>query len=231
MALDLRDVLRSEMRVHPRLAQQGLFEGAEARAQIAAALPPLVPFGEADYAGALWVIDWDHRLPSRHAALRLYAYYSEERRREIEDAVAAREKEIAAEDLFPEFDVSDFAGLPADEAYEAETDLGGSPARLRLVSEWRRQIQPVAAANAVEIVRASTPFRELRVNGRIRPPGLGDLEPTEWSPPCESGHVRWAVDVWYLLTFNGMIGEGRAFLVDLVEKQVVRERDFQFRAG
>ena len=31
MALDLRDVLRSEMRVHPRLAQQGLFEGAEAR--------------------------------------------------------------------------------------------------------------------------------------------------------------------------------------------------------
>src|SRR5579863_8128891 len=196
MALDLRDVLRSEMRVHPRLAQQGLFEGAEARAQIAAALPPLVPFGEADYAGALWVIDWDHRLPSRHAALRLYAYYSEERRREIEDAVGAREKEITAEDLFPEFDVSDFAGLPAD-----------------------------------EIVRASTPFRELRVNGRIRPPGLGDLEPTEWSPPCESGHVRWAVDVWYLLTFNGMIGEGRAFLVDLVEKQVVRERDFQFRAG
>src|SRR5581483_11204544 len=124
MALDLRDLLRSEMRVHPRLAQQGLFEGAEARAQIAAVIPPLVPFGEADYAGALWVIDWDHR-----------------------------------------------------------------------------------------------------------PPGLGDLEPTEWSPPCESGHVRWAVDVWYLLTFNGMIGEGRAFLVDLVERNVVRERDFQFRAG
>jgi len=231
MALDLRDLLRFEMRVHPRLAQQGLFEGAEARAQIAATIPPLVPFGEADYAGALWVIDWDHRLPSRHAALRLYAYYTPERRRELEEAVAAREKEIAAEDLFPEFDVSDFAGLPADEAYEAETDLGGSPARLRLVSEWRRQIQPVAASNAVEIVRASTPFRELRANGRVRPPGLGDLEPTEWSPPCESGHVRWAVDVWYLLTFNGMIGEGRAFLVDLVERQVVRERDFQFRAG
>ena len=231
MALDLRDLLRSDMRVHPRLAQQGLFEGAEARVQIAATIPPLVPFGDADYAGALWVIDWDHRLPSRHAALRLYAYYTAERRRELEEAVAAREKEIAAEDLFPEFDVSDFAGLPADVAYEAVTDLGGSPARLRLVSEWRRQIQPAAAANAVEIVRGSTPFRELRVNGRVRPPGLGDLEPTEWSPPCESGHVRWAVDVWYLLTFIGMIGEGRAFLVDLVERQVVRERDFQFRAG
>ena len=43
--------------------------------------------------------------------------------------------------------------------------------------------------------------------------------------------MRWAVDVWYLLTFNGMVGEGRAFLVDLEEKCVVRERDFQFRAG
>ena len=231
MALDLRDLLRTDMRVHPRLAQQGLFTGAEARARLAAAIPPLVPFGDADYSGALWVIDWDHRLPSRHASLRLYAYYSPDARRELDDAMAAREREIAAEDLYPEFDVSDFAGMPGDEVYEAETDLGGSPARLRLVSEWRRQIQPAAAAHAVEIVRASAPFRELRVNGRVRPPGLGDLEPTEWSPPCESGHVRWALDVWYLLTFNGMIGEGRAFLVDLVEKQVVRERDFQFRAG
>ena len=41
----------------------------------------------------------------------------------------------------------------------------------------------------------------------------------------------WALDVWYLLTFNGMVGEGRAFLVDLEERAVVRERDFQFRAG
>jgi hypothetical protein len=231
MALDLRDVLRGEMRVHPRLVQQGLFGRVDARAGIAAAIPPLVPFGDAQYAGALWIVDWDHRLPSRHAALRLYAYYTAEGRRELDEACAARERAIAAEDLFPEFDVSDFAGLPADEAYEAETDLGGSPSRLRLVSEWRRQIQPAAASQAIEIVRASTPFQDLRVNGRIRAAGLGDLEPTEWSPPCESGHVRWALDVWYLLTFNGMVGEGRAFLVDLVDKQVVRERDFQFRAG
>ena len=125
-----------------------------------------------------------------------------------EQAHAARLREIGAEDLFPEFDVSDFAGLPADEAYEAETDLGGSPSRLRLVSEWRRQIQPNASSRAIDIVRASAPFRELRGQGRVRPAGLGDLEPAEWSPPCESGHVRWALDVWYLLTFNGMVGRG-----------------------
>ena len=231
MGVDLRDLLRAELRIHPRLVQQGLFTRIDARARIAAAIPPLIPFGESDYAGGIWIVDWDHRIPSRHAILRLYAYYTAERQRELAQAHAARLKEIGAEDLFPEFDVSDFAGLPADEAYEAETDLAGSPSRLRLVSEWRRQIQPNASSRAIDIVRASAPFKELRGQGRVRPAGLGDLEPAEWSPPCESGHVRWALDVWYLLTFNGMVGEGRAFLVDLVERQVVRERDFQFRAG
>jgi hypothetical protein len=231
MALDLRDVLRSEMRVHPRLVQQGLFTKPEDAARIAAALPPLVAFDGAAYAGGVWVVDWDHRLPSRHVVLRLYAHYSQERRTELDTAYTARQKDLAAEDLFPEFDVSDFLGLPSDEAYEAEMDLGGSPSRLRLVSEWRREIQPGPAARAIEIVRESDPFRELRAQAKIRPAGLGDLEPAEWSPPCESGHVRWGVDVWYLLTFNGMVGEGRAFLVDLEERLVVRERDFQFRAG
>ena len=33
------------------------------------------------------------------------------------------------------------------------------------------------------------------------------------------------------MTYNGMVGEGRAFLVDGREPVVVRERDFQFRAG
>jgi hypothetical protein len=231
MALDLRDLLRAEVRTHKRVAQQSLFSRAGDGARIAASLPPLVPFGGARYEGCLWIVDWDHRLPSRQAVLRLYATYSKDRRAQLDRAYETRLAEIAKEDLFPEFDVSDMAGLPADEAYEADLDLSGSPARLRLVSDWRREIQPGPAASAIEIVRASEPFRELRSQAKVRAPGLGDLEPAEWSPPCESGHVRWGVDVWYLLTFNGMVGEGRAFLVDLEEKCVVRERDFQFRAG
>jgi hypothetical protein len=231
MALDLRDLLRAEMRTHPRIAQQKLFAKAGEGARIAAALPPLVPFGGGTYASGVWVVDWDHRLPSRQAVLRLYTCYSRERQQQFETAYKTRVAEMAKEDLFPEFDVSDFVGLPADESYEADLDLGGSPARLRLVSDWRREIQPAPASHAIEIVRASQPFQDLRSQAKVRAPGLGDLEPAEWSPPCESGHVRWGVDVWYLLTFNGMVGEGRAFLVDLEEKCVVRERDFQFRAG
>ncbi len=231
MSLDLRDLLREGMRPHPRVAQQKLFARSGEAARIAAALPPLVAFGGSPYEHGLWIVDWDHRLPSRQAVLRLYACYTVERRRQLEAAYEARVAEMSREDLFPEFDVSDFIGLPADEAYEADLDLGGSPARMRLVSDWRREIQAAPATSAIEIVRVSEPFRELRSQAKVRAPGLGDLEPAEWSPPCESGHVRWGVDVWYLLTFNGMVGEGRAFLVDLEEKCVVRERDFQFRAG
>lgn len=231
MALDLRDLLRTELRVHARLKQQGLLARSDEGARLAAALPPLVPFAGAQYASADWMVDWDHRLPSRQAVLRLYAHYSDDRRRDAHRALEERLSEIAKEDLYPEFDVPDFIGLPADEAYETELDLSGNPSRLRLISEWRREIQQGVAEQAVEIVRLSEPFRELRAKAKIRPAALGDLEPAEWSPPCESGHVRWGVDVWYLLTFNGMVGEGRAFLVDLEERAVVRERDFQFRAG
>jgi hypothetical protein len=231
MGLDLRDLLKEQLIVHPRLAGQAALTTATNGPRLAAELPPLVPFGDATYVGGDWILDWDHRLPSKNAILRLSAYYSEERR---EAARAIRDKrleEIRRDDLYPEFDVPDLAGMPADEAYEAEIEIGSAPARLRLVSEWRREIAPEAAERAVAVVRASPSFHEVIGQGTFRPPGLGDLEAAEWSPPCESGHARWGIDVWYLLTYNGMVGEGRAFLVDGREPLVVRERDFQFRAG
>jgi len=231
MGLDLRDLLKDRLIVHPRLAAQDALTAVTSGARIAAELPPLVPFGDASYVGGDWILDWDHRLPSKNAILRLSAYYSEERRAAAEAARGERLAEIRRDDLFPEFDVPDLAGMPADEAYEAEIELGGAPARLRLVSEWRREIEPGAAERAVAIVRASPSFHDVQSQGAFRPPGLGDLEAAEWSPPCESGHARWGIDVWYLMTYNGMVGEGRAFLVDGREPVVVRERDFQFRAG
>ncbi len=231
MGLDLRDFLKEKLIVHPRLVGQTDISSATNGARLAAELPPLVPFGEATYVGGDWILDWDHRLPSRNAILRLSAYYTEERREAARAARERRLEEIRLEDLYPEFDVPDLAGMPADESYEAEIELGSAPARLRLVSDWRREIDPRSAERAVAIVRASPAFHDVVAQSTFRPPGLGDLEAAEWSPPCESGHARWGIDVWYLLTYNGMVGEGRAFLVDGREPLVVRERDFQFRAG
>jgi hypothetical protein len=161
----------------------------------------------------------------------LYAFYSSQGKAIGELSFADRAAQIEREDLFPEFDVSDFAGLAADEVYEAEGPVGGDLKPFRLVSEWRREIESKAARKAEQIARASHHFKEVASETRARPPGLGDLEAAEWCPPSESGHGRWGVDVWYLRSFNGMVGEGTAFLVDLEDEKVVRQRDFQFRAG
>ena len=183
------------------------------------------------YFAGLWLLDWDHRLPSRELVLRLYAYYSEESRQLGLRSLADRDAQIEREDLFPEFDVPDYGGLFADEAYETELSLEGEAKKFRLVSDWRREVESGVSRRAEEIARASTAFRELASQVRARPPGLGDLEAAEWAPPSESGHNRWGIDVWYLRSFNGMVGEGTAFLVDLDENRVVGQRDFQFRAG
>ena len=57
--------------------------------------------------------------------------------------------------------------MPADEAYEAELEVGGAPAKLRLVSEWRREIEASAAARAVAIVRSSPSFQEVVAQGLV----------------------------------------------------------------
>jgi hypothetical protein len=229
--MDLRDEVKRELRRHPRVMHQKLFEDAAAVDRLAAALPAFVPFRNGSYAAALWVIDWDHRLPSREVVLRLYAFYSDEAKRNGLRSWDERLAQIGREDLFPEFDVPDFGGLLADEAYEAELSLTGEPKKFRLVSDWRRDVESRLGRKAEEIARASAAFKELASQVRTRPPGLGDLEAAEWAPPSESGHVRWGLDVWYLRSFNGMVGEGTAFLVDLEEERVVNQREFQFRAG
>lgn len=231
MGTDLRYLIAERLIVHPRLLQQDLYSSVADVERLVADLPPLVPFRDGRYEDADWIVDWDHCLPSKHAVLRLGAYYGEPRRREALEVIERRRAEIVRGDLYPEFDVPDFAGIPADEIYEAEMEIGRPPSHLRLVSEWRREVDPVSGGRAVEIVRRSQSFRDILARTSIRPAGLGDLEAAEWTPPCESGHSRWGIDVWYLLTYNGMMGEGRAFLVDHHDALVVRERDFQFRAG
>jgi hypothetical protein len=229
--VDLRAELERELLRHPRVVHQELLADAEGRGRLAASLPTFVPFRATGYAAAAWVLDWDHRLPSRDLILRLYAFYTEDSLRAFRKAFEDRRKFIEKEDLFPEFDVPDFGGLVADEAYEAEVPVAGPPKKFRLVSEWRREVEAKVGRAAEDVVRQSSAFKELSSQVRARPPGLGDLEAAEWSPPSESGHGRWGIDVWYLRAFNGMVGEGTAFLVDLEEQRVVSQRDFQFRAG
>lgn len=231
-AVDLKTKLQDGLRRHPRVEYQKLFVTVEDCQRIAAGLPQFVPFGGNSYAGCIWVLDWDHRLPSRGLVVRLYAYYEAEALRAGERAWQRRCDQIAKEDLFPEFDVSDFSGLQADEAYEGELELPDKvPTRYRLASPWRRDVGEDEARQAELITRQSKEFQTVYQEIKGRPAGLGDLEAAEWASPSETGHDRWAVEVWYLRSFNGMVGEGTAFLVDLSDARVISQREFQFRAG
>src|SRR6266540_2550248 len=74
--LDLREELKRGLKVHPRVASQNLFSEPGAVQKMAAALPIFLPFKGKSYKAAMWILDWDHRVPSRDFVLRLYAFYS-----------------------------------------------------------------------------------------------------------------------------------------------------------
>ena len=119
MSSDLRPFVAEEIRLHPRVAYQGLLSEEGAATRVAAALPPLARFRH-DYAGAIAIVDWDHRLPSQNLVLRIYGYYGEDTLESGYEAFDDRLEQIAERDKYPEFDVPDFDGLAADEAYEIE---------------------------------------------------------------------------------------------------------------
>ena len=230
MSSDLRPFVAEEIRLHPRIADQGLLSEEGAATRVAAALPPLSRFRH-DYAGAISIVDWDHRLPSQNLILRVYGYYSDDTLEAGYAAFAARLEMIAERDKYPEFDVPDFDGLAADEAYEIELSPAGQIGRCRLTSAWRRTVASRDAQAAVTLVQGCDEYQKLVAASPSRPTYLRDLEAVSRTPPCESDHVRWTLDVWYLLAFDGRIGSGRSFLADLETKQIISARDFSVRTG
>ena len=223
----------TELSIHPRIAQQGIAQ-EKAQSLFEAALPRVQPFrGHAGHS-MVGVLDWDHRLPSKQLTLRLHVLYDEAARGRFDQALARRREEIVSRDLFPEFDVPDFAGLPADEAYDVELTAALDIDTIRLTSPWRRDVAEDDAAAAIDAVRTSSVFADVKKQEAGRSAALGDLEAVAWTPPCESGQTRWTLDVWWLTAFDGRIGRGWSFLVDPAaagDERVVGSREFTVRAG
>ena len=217
------------IRRHPRCVHQALIQGEDQLKRLRDSLPRLVPYQRRKYAGFLPILDWDHHLPTRTITLRIYAYYKTDAMEEGEGHYVSRCRQIEARDRFPEFDVPDFADLPADEAYEVVLEENGEVSQIQLSSEWRRNIEQDSATKARNVVRKSEEYKRISQD-KNRPDFLGDLEARSWTPPCEGGHDRWTVDVWYLLEYNGMMGKGLSFLVDLESKKVVNVREFVLRS-
>jgi len=223
----------NELHLHPRVAQQGLSD-QKARELFDEARRKLVPFRGQSLHSAVALVDWDHRLPSKVLTLRIHVCYSPEALARLGQAFERRCEEVAGRDLFPEFDVPDYAGLPADESYDAELTPELKIDAIRLVSPWRREIAEDDSARAVELVRASQKFLEVRSRAPIESPGLVELEAVAWTPPCESGLDHWTLDVWWLTSFDGRLGRGWSFLVDLGRPSgdpLLAAREFSVRAG
>ncbi len=223
----------AELSIHPRIAQQGI-EKDKAQALYEATLPRVQPFRDHAVHSVVGVLDWDHRLPSKQLTLRLHVLYDDAARTRFDQALGRRREEIVARDLYPEFDVPDFAGLPADEAYDVELTATLDIEAMRLTSPWRRDVAEEDALAAIDAVRTSTIFADVKKQEVGRSAALGDLEAVAWTPPCESGQKRWTLDVWWLTAFDGRIGRGWSFLVDPAasgDERVVASREFTVRAG
>lgn len=222
-----------ELLLHPRVAQQNIGEDA-LKAALKVALPRVTPFRDRAVHSVVAALDWDHRLPSKSLTLRLHVCYDAEGRQRFEQALARRREEIAERDRYPEFDVPDFAGLPADETYDVDLSAELAIEAMRLTSPWRREVAEDDSAHALAVVRESEQFESVKRGAPQRPANLGDLEAVAWTPPCESGQSRWTLDVWWLTSFDGRIGKGWSFLVDFASKdpqQVVAAREFTIRSG
>lgn len=219
------------LRRHPRVEYQELASTDQQLRRLKETLPFFVPFEASAYHGYLPILDWDHKLPSQTVILRLYAYYSELTYRTGQAEYNARLEHITLQDKYPEFDVPDFCGLTADEAYEGDVDPDGQVQQVRLVSAWRRNISHGDGKAAVAVARKSEEFQEVLSRSRHRPDYLGDLEAVSWTPPCESNHPYWTIDVWYLTDLDAAMGKGRSFLVDVKSKHVVGVREFVVRPG
>ncbi len=105
---------------------------------------------------------------------------------------------------------------------------------MRLTSPWRRDVAEEDATAAIDAVRTSSVFADVKQQELGRSAALGDLEAVAWTPPCESGQKRWTLDVWWLTAFDGRIGRGWSFLVDPAaagDERVVASREFTVRAG
>ena len=220
----------AELRLHPRVAQQGVSTSA-AQKVLAGCLGRLQPFQGRATHSVVAALDWDHRLPSATMTLRLHLFYDEISRGRFDQAFDRRLAEIGARDLYPEFDVPDFGGLPADETYDGELSPLLELEGLRLTSPWRREVPEDDSERALAVVRQSPEFAVVAAATADRASHLGDLEAVSFTAPCESGHANWALDVWWLTAFDGRMGRGWSFLVDLKTQVILSHREFSIRAN
>ena len=218
----VRTALLQRLKVHTRVAQQGLGPIPDVRKKLAASLPDILAFGDRRYAAAHVVLDWDHRLPSEALLLRLYLSYTDREAADVENALKARDREIDAGNLYPEFDVPDYGEIDASETYVGLVRPKGQEVEeLRFFSDWRKSVQQPVVRDVLAAVRGHAGYeRSMRERSHDN---LGPPVVIGWTPPCLANSKHWAVEVWLLVDFDGHMGRAHVFMVDSKLRNVTRE--------
>ncbi len=218
----VRTALLQRLKVHTRVAQQGLGPTPDVRKKLASSLPDILAFGDRRYAAAHVVLDWDHRLPSEALLLRLYLSYTDREAADVENALKARDREIDAGNLYPEFDVPDYGEIDASETYVGLVrPKGNEVEELRFFSDWRKSVQQPVVRDVLAAVRGHAGYeRSMRERSHDN---LGPPVVIGWTPPCLANSKHWAVEVWLLVDFDGHMGRAHVFMVDSKLRNVTRE--------
>ena len=218
----VRTALIQRLKIHTRVAQQGLGPTPDQRKKLAASLPDILAFGDRRYAAAHVLLDWDHRLPSDAMLLRLYLSYTDREAADVENTLKNRDREIDSGNLYPEFDVPDYGEIDASETYVGLVRPGGHDVEeLRFFSDWRKSVQQPVVRDVLAAVRAHAGYeRSMRERSHDN---LGPPVVIGWSPPCLANSKHWAVEVWLLVDFDGHMGRAHVFMVDSKLRTVTRE--------
>lgn len=220
----VRRAILEQLKLHPRVIDQGHAPDPTMLQELAGALPQLSAFGSKTFASVRAILDWDHQLPSQFYLLRVLASYDERDRERVEAVVEDRDDEIGETNLYPEFDLPDYGEIDASESYVAVLRAGTSKIEdFRFLSHWRKQVGGTIADQAIKTVTRSPNYQKAAASRRTD--GLGGAVVIGWAPPCLANTENWAVEIWLLTEFDGHTGKARVFMVDPERKEVTREYD------
>jgi len=220
----------AEIQIHVRLQEQALVPEGSSLEPLSSAIPELLPFSNHRYAKIRVVLDWDHQIPCQMAYLRIFAVYTEQEAKRLDEALLACTQGIANENLYPEFDLPDYSQVDANEIYVGLIRPGAdSFDEFRFFASWRKDVPPPLASTVIKTVKQLDSYK-LAYAQRDKE-GLGPPILIGWSPPCLAKSEHWAVEVWLLTEFDGRRGKAKLFMVDSGSMQVTFEDSTDVHTG
>jgi hypothetical protein len=218
----VRTAVLKNLKVHVRIGDQGNAPDDAMRRELIEALPDLSAFADNTFCGVRIILDWDHQIPSTFGLLRIMACYDDKTLERVDAVIADRDEEIGETNLYPEFDLPDYAEIEASENYVALLRPGSTKIEdFRFMSNWRKQVSAKVADAAVDTVRRADAYKKVVKNRSTE--GLGGPVVIGWAPPCLANAPQWAIEVWVLTEFDGQSGKARVFMVDIEEPAITRE--------